>query len=604
MAATVPTKIMPILALLGAALSVPAPSFAVSPLVLSGTLAGTVRDLVGNPQMGAVVFLYDHRDKLCERILTDSFGNFVFKGLNPDLYSVRVTMASFLPALRNRIQILPGAQKNLEVSLSTLFSSVQLVTPQPGQSPIMTDDWKWVVRTASGRRPVLRILPDLSDQQQQQSTSIFSDTHGLVKLSGGDGNSVNEADMGTAFGVATSVFGANQLQVVGNVGVASATGMPSAGFKTTLSRRIGDSTPSISVTMRQLSVPSHFNAALAGVSGLDSNTPFLRMMSLSMSNKTQLSDELSIEYGMELDSLSYLSHNHYSSPYAKLTYILPFAEVDFTYTAGNARPDLGAAPDPGAVSADLEREVTALAMIPRLSLLNNQPKMQTGQNYELGISRALGSREVRVTAYRESVKNAALTVSLPSAGPSDPFAGYILPDLFSDTSVLNAGDYHTLGYTAALTQNLGDNYHMTVSYGLAGVLVAGENGNAADPVADYDALRGLIRATHRSALTTQASGTIPKTGTKFSGSYQFTDYRAATSGHLYATDPSHPEAGLNFYIRQPIPKYSSILGHMEATVDLRNMLAQGYMPFTLTDGRRLLLMRTPRSVRGGLSFTF
>jgi len=592
-------KVMPIMALLGVALTAPAPSLAITPLVLSGSLAGTVKDLVGIPQMGAVVFLYDRREKLCERVMTDSFGNFAFKGLNPDLYSVRVTLASFVPALRSRIQILPGAEKNLQVSLSTLFSSIQLVPPQQGQGSIMTDDWKWVLRTSSARRPVLRILPVASNQQQQSST-IFSDTHALVKFSGGDASSGSEADLGTAFGVTTSVFGRNQLQAVANVGFVSATGMPTAGFRTTLSRKFGDSTPSISVTMRQLSVPGRWNAALAGAQGLDANSSYLRTMSVSLSNKTQLTDELQIEYGMESDSISYLSHNHYTSPYAKLTYVFPFAEVDFTYTAGNGRPDLRETPEPGNETGDLERDVVALAMVPRVSLLDNNTKIQSGQNFEMGISRALGSREVRVTAYRESVKNAALTVSLPLEGPGDPFAADILPDVFSDTSVLNAGSYHTLGYTAALTQNLGENYHLTVSYGLTGVLVPGESG----PIADDAELRELIHAEHRSALTTQASGTIRKTGTKFSGSYQFTDYKSATSGHLYATDPSHPEAGLNVYIRQPIPHASTHVGRMEATLDLKNMMAQGYLPMTLVDGRKLLLMRTPRSLRGGLSFTF
>jgi hypothetical protein len=43
---------------------------------------------------------------------------------------------------------------------------------------------------------------------------------------------------------------------------------------------------------------------------------------------------------------------------------------------------------------------------------------------------------------------------------------------------------------------------------------------------------------------------------------------------------------------------------MEATADLRNLLAQGYLPMTFAGGQRLLLVQTPRSVCGGLSFIF
>jgi hypothetical protein len=42
---------------------------------------------------------------------------------------------------------------------------------------------------------------------------------------------------------------------------------------------------------------------------------------------------------------------------------------------------------------------------------------------------------------------------------------------------------------------------------------------------------------------------------------------------------------------------------MEASADLRNLLAQGYLPLS-AGGQRLLLVQTPRSVRGGLSFIF
>ena len=38
--------------------------------------------------------------------------------------------------------------------------------------------------------------------------------------------------------------------------------------------------------------------------------------------------------------------------------------------------------------------------------------------------------------------------------------------------------------------------------------------------------------------------------------------------------------------------------------DLRNLLAQGYLPLGIAGGQSLTLLETPRSVRGGLSFIF
>jgi hypothetical protein len=73
---------------------------------------------------------------------------------------------------------------------------------------------------------------------------------------------------------------------------------------------------------------------------------------------------------------------------------------------------------------------------------------------------------------------------------------------------------------------------------------------------------------------------------------------------MYTTQPIRPEPGLNIYVRQPIPTFFSLPWRMEATADLRNLLAQGYLPMTFAGGQRLLLVQTPRSVCGGLSFIF
>ena len=43
---------------------------------------------------------------------------------------------------------------------------------------------------------------------------------------------------------------------------------------------------------------------------------------------------------------------------------------------------------------------------------------------------------------------------------------------------------------------------------------------------------------------------------------------------------------------------------MEASAELRNLLAQGYLPVSLANGQQLLLVNTPRSFRGGLAFVF
>ena len=43
---------------------------------------------------------------------------------------------------------------------------------------------------------------------------------------------------------------------------------------------------------------------------------------------------------------------------------------------------------------------------------------------------------------------------------------------------------------------------------------------------------------------------------------------------------------------------------MEVLVDLRNLLAQGYVPVMGSDGHTVYLVQSARSVRGGVAFNF
>src|SRR5262249_10956447 len=117
-----------------------------------------------------------------------------------------------------------------------------------------------------------------------------------------------------------------------------------------------------------------------------------------------------------------------------------------------------------------------------------------------------------------------------------------------------------------------------------------------------DDLRSMIKAGRRHSATARVAATSRTTGTHMIASYQWTDHRWLSPGHLYSTAAIRPQPGLNIYVRQPIPSIG-LPCRMEATADLRNLLAQGYLPIDVA-GQRLTLVQTPRSFRGGLSFIF
>jgi len=568
---------------------------------LSGAIAGIVTDTAGVPQMGASVVLYNRQEHVFEKALTDDRGTFKFIGLLPDIYSIKVSLAAFVPALKRNILVQPGMRSMLNVNLSTLFSNIQFSYPTLENGSLMSDEWKWVLRGAGSMRPVMRFTGEAlakNPNGNEQHSAIFSGTRGVLRVSAGDGPVVtgigNEADMGTAFALATSLYGNNMLQVSGNVGYGSQTGVPSASFRTSYSRNIGGASPEVSVTMRQLFLPGRVASTLGNG---DSSLPMLRSMAASFDDRAQLSDELAVQYGFTLNSVSFLDHLTYASPYIRLAYDLgDGAQVEFAYTSGDARPDLAGA---DRQDADLQRDLNSLGLFPRVSLLAGRPKIQRGEEYEVAYTRRFGSRSIQGSVYREVVTNAAVSIVAPAGFYT---SGDVLPDLLSGTSTFNAGNYQSTGYAVSFTQNAGDHVSATVSYGSMGALQAA-NGELVSN--NPDELRAMIRSGRTSAATARIHATSPWTGTHMIASYQWTESnRWAMPSHLYSTLPNNSMPGLNLYFKQPIPRVGSLPWRMEATADVRNLLAQGYLSLPMAGGQQVILVETPRSFRGGLSFIF
>jgi hypothetical protein len=584
-----------------AVLSAPSIARAAPKVQLSGTIAGRVADSAGTPRMGAAVQLYDRQEHAFKRTLTDDLGEFRFLGLFPDVYSVRVTLATFVPALRRGILVQPGMRSLLAVDLSALFSSIQLSYPPIDGGGPMTDDWKWVLRGSSSTRPVLRFLgndPAPQAPPAQSRTAVLPDTQAMLRLSAGDppatGNA-NEADLGATFALATSAFGDgnNTFEVSGNLGGGPSAGLPVMAFRTGYRRNASGDGPDFSLTVRQIDLPGRLGAAMNGPAP---GAPLMRSVSASYDNRSRLTDSVSLQYGFTMDSVSFLDRTNNFSPYARLAYSLGEGDdLAFVYTSGNARPDLD-----GQASSDgvLQRDLNTLGLFPRVSVRGGRSTLQRGAEYEVNYTRKVGARKYQASAYAESVTNAALTL----VAPNGMFSGAdLLPDLFGGDSIFNAGSYQSMGYSAGITQDLNDHLSATVTYGSLGALTVDNREISSD---NLNQLRAMIRPGQKQAVGARVVAKTSRTGTRVIASYELTDNRWAMPGHLYNTESVQPVPGFNVYFRQPVPFLSRRQCLVEATADLRNLLAEGYLPLAAANGQKVLLVETPRSLRAGLNFVF
>jgi hypothetical protein len=79
---------------------------------------------------------------------------------------------------------------------------------------------------------------------------------------------------------------------------------------------------------------------------------------------------------------------------------------------------------------------------------------------------------------------------------------------------------------------------------------------------------------------------------------------ALTPVDMFTASAGRAEPYLNLFFRQPFPGNGFFPNHVEAIVDLRNLLAQRYVPVLGNDGHTVYLVQSARAVSGGVAFTF
>ncbi|MBV8896839.1 MAG: hypothetical protein JO051_10035, partial [Acidobacteriaceae bacterium] len=176
----------------------------------------------------------------------------------------------------------------------------------------------------------------------------------------------------------------------------------------------------------------------------------------------------------------------------------------------------------------------------------------------------------------------------------------VLSDGASRTSTYNVGNYHRIGYIASADERFGDHLDAALAYGRMGGFMANsgaiaEGGN--------EQVR-FLNQNDRNVAALNLSGRLPVAGTKFVASYGWVDAGTIVPRHVFTTQNVYVSPGLNIYLRQPLPSIFGLPGRMELTADLRNLLAQGYVPIASGNSSPLLIVQAPRAIRGGLNFIF
>jgi len=537
----------------------------------SASIAGYVHNSTGAPQIGAVVEVLGSAAQAF-KLVTDDKGAFLASGLVPGIYSVKVSAPAFLPTLREKISLKAGASVLLNLTLSTVFDALQF-TPRQGTSE--DGDWDWVLRSTANR-PVLRILPDGSPVMvADKSTS--SDLKGTLSFVAGAPSEGfgSISDMSTGFSVQKSVFASGTLTVNGDVGYGSTA--PNAVLRSSYKRRMANgSTPEIAFTMRRLSSPD-----------LGIRNAQLEALAMTTSDEVNLGDVLELKFGSELQTIQFMGRVTAFRPFGTVAaHLSPDTVLEYRYSS--SRPDRREEKGFETAPADLSESD------PRVSMTGYSPAIERAHHQELALSHREGNTSMQVAFYADRLTDPALT----GVGEFSSSYGDVLPDVYSGTFTYQARNLDTHGVRLVFERKLTSDVTATADYSYGGVLDL--NGDTAT----LQSVREQSFTRNRHALSGKLSGTAPHTQTRWIAAYGFESGRSLTPVDMFNASAGQTDPFLNVFLRQPVRCTKALAGHMDVVVEIRNLLAQGYVPVFGQDGRTVYLVQSARAVRGGLAFNF
>ncbi|HUA93243.1 MAG TPA: carboxypeptidase-like regulatory domain-containing protein [Terracidiphilus sp.] len=544
-------------------------------LAAAASVSGIVRDSSGAPQIGAEVQLLRPDLTVVTSVYTNSKGQFVIASLLPGSYALKAMGPSFLPSLRENLHIRRASVVNL--TLNTLYEVMQWLPAQPRSGNAQLDDWAWTLKSAANR-PLLRWLED-------GPLVVVTDGPGAApKLKArlmATGQAGTFGESGERITATVEDTPADSRELLARVDFAPGTdaGMESMlGFRQDLG--FAGSVESVAAIAVH---PEETDGA--GDAGVDE-------AAIHTVEAMHLGPAISAEAG----STEVMARMGGPSPDSTMIG-LPFASV--AWQGGNTAVHYRMATmvqNPGA-NDDSE----AAAWLPAFSERNGDLVVERGMHQEIGLEHRTDNTGMAVLVYSDSLHDPILeAMTRLAAGDSAAaqIAGAAVVDTRSNLLHAAGPAFATTGMEASVERKVRRSTFVRFSCTNGGALVM----PALPAAASFAQLMGAVRARRAQSYSISLSGVVDGTGTRWRASYRWQPDDTVTAVSPYAVNAAAPY--LSLHLRQPIHLTRDGSGGLEALLDIRNLLAEGYRPYILSDGSLLIFAQDQRAFRGGLAFTF
>jgi hypothetical protein len=541
-----------------------------------GRISGVVIDARGTPQMGATVLVASEQQPGAASLdlLTNGRGRFSTATLPSGSYTIKVTLAGFLPAMEQHIRVSDQHTTLLQVVLGSVFSSFEQLREGPAQK-VSADDWTWVLRSSPDTRSVLRWTegPVLTDAQMSgtEAAAQKSTDHLQMQLTSGadhPGSIGAAADSpATAVVYDMGVGATARLLMAGEFSYHSSA--PGAGFA-------AEWLPSGEAGAGPVMVLEARQSQLGPVG------PIFRGLRISESDKFAIGDRVSIRYGAEFLSAGLGRTTQSLRPHGEVAVHLAPSWLASMIVASGAEQE-------SAGQSALQATLNNLDEFPVMMIREGRPVLENGWHEEFAIEHALTKdAEIGAAVFHDRSTHTAVIGRGNTVNPD------FLQDYFSEAFAYDGGASSSTGVRVTYRQKFGDNLNATLIYAYAGALAP--NDDIADAV-----LRDELSTQIRQSVAGRLTGRIPHVGTQLSAGYKWINGPTVSQVDGYGESLYHIDPYLSMEIRQPLPK--ALPCHMEVMADVGNLLAQGYIPLSTSDGR-VVLVPSYRYFRGGLSLQF
>jgi hypothetical protein len=528
-------------------------------------VSGVVRDSSGVPQIDVLVQLIRADSSVIQSVRTDAHGTYTMVGMLPGIYQLKAIETSFLPTIRENLQVSGKGRTQANLTLSTLMEALSWLPAHKKNPSEPEDDWTWTLRSAA-YRPLLR----------------YVDADGLETIESPEGSGVVEKNRGRVM----IESGARQFGDGGVHETAEFQHHDRRGGESLIRGQLSDASGGGSTLMAGYSQQNPVGGGLETVAAYkmapyvsSMNGDGLREVTLRTVETMRLLPDLVVDAGTQFGMFSLGPQ--------QMTSAMPFADVTWSHGENTLSYAVTTSPEmQGTANVGSDASFASLS-----GEQNGQLRQEHGLHQQLKLEHDGDSYTESVAYYQDVVDDPLIdaTGDLATRGADTLYDGAANVARFMGANYASHG-------VAVRVRHDGSLMYESVSF---------ETGSALDaPQASVSSENGvpLFGTRNAEALSLMVGGKAPRSGTSWRAAYRMQPGSTVTAVDLFESGLAG--AYLSVFLRQPLHHSRVFPGGVDAVVNVNNLLAQGYHPFLTSDGSTLFFAQVNRSIQGGLAFYF